>query len=343
MHEGSLMYNSVHSSVLPPLKHYSLDYNENISILTSTSPTGGKPETRRKWSTSTLPSGSPSPVWGKPCPLSPLSPALHWWPLPWSHPDRLRRLKSQASRWEPNSPAARWVRGSFRGSNAFDHLTEQRWYLMMTNNKQTDTEGKSSSLGLSGGCRLWRHGSWNCRRLFSVPQRYFSRDQNDCRHSPGSEEKRRWRGRINGASQAGNLWPISSGCVGKWTFKTYVWVAGMLIVMDWWKLHTNTHLVKVDGHGAVAHLRGFMVGVTDGWKRYPTSSWPDRHAQSVARWLGRRGGVAHHQTLSLQHDWLRVILAPDLRGPPKGQKQQSNDHVVRRKVGRGGRRRTGHS
>lgn len=222
MHEGSLMWNSVHPSVLPPLKLYSLDYKENISILTSTSPTGGIPETQRKWSTSTLPSGSPSPVWGKPCPLSPLSPVLHWWLLPWSHPDRQRRLKSQASRWEPNSPRARRVRGSYRGSNVFNHLTEQRRYL------KTDTEVKSSSLGSSGGCRLWRRESWNCRLLFSVPQRYFSLDQNDCRHSPGSEKRRRWRGRINGASSAGNqqskcdnslLGPSPS--IGKWPFKTY--------------------------------------------------------------------------------------------------------------------------
>lgn len=114
-------------------------YNENISTLNSTSPTGGIPETQRKWSTSTLPSGSPSPVWGKPCPLSPLSPAQHWWRLPWSHPDPLRRLKSQASRWEPDSPGTRWAR---RRRSSF----EQRRYLNTANHHRTDTEIRSSHL-----------------------------------------------------------------------------------------------------------------------------------------------------------------------------------------------------
>lgn len=67
-------------------------------------PTGGIPETPRKWSTSTLPSGCPSPVWDKPCHLSPSSPVQHWWQLLWLHPDHLQRLKSLASHWEPSLP-----------------------------------------------------------------------------------------------------------------------------------------------------------------------------------------------------------------------------------------------
>lgn len=73
-----------------------------------TSTTRGTPETQRKWSTSTLPWGYPSPIWGKPCRLFPSSPVLHWWQLPWSHPDHLRRPRSPATHWEPDSPGRKW-------------------------------------------------------------------------------------------------------------------------------------------------------------------------------------------------------------------------------------------
>lgn len=128
------------------------------------------------------------------------------------------------------------------------------------------------------------------------------------------------------------------------------WLNLLLVVLcnQYWHFlftQTNeTYLVKVDGHGAVAHLRGFMVGVTDGWKCHPAGSWPHRHSQGITRWFGRGGGVAHHQTLSLQHDWLCVILATDLWGPPKDQKQQSNEKDwVETKPRWRGRRWTRHS
>lgn len=38
---------------------------------------------------------------------------------------------------------------------------------------------------LSGDCKLWQHGSWNCRLLFWGLQKYSSLDQNDCQHLPG--------------------------------------------------------------------------------------------------------------------------------------------------------------
>lgn len=87
-----------------------------------------------------------------------------------------------------------------------------------------------------------------------------------------------------------------------------------------------------------------MVGVTDGWKCHPTSSWPYRHAQSITRWLWCGIGVTHHQTLSLQHDWLCVILATDLWWPPVDKKQQSNkEDATGNKVEWRGRRWMGHS
>lgn len=106
----------------------------------------------------------------------------------------------------------------------------------------------------------------------------------------------------------------------------------------------ETHLVEVDGHGAVAHFRGFMIGVADGWECHPSGSRPHRHAQSVTRWLSWGGGVAHHQTLPLQHDRFCVILAVDLWGPPMDEKQQSNKKdQTGSKVWQRGKRWTGHS
>lgn len=125
------------------------------------------------------------------------------------------------------------------------------------------------------------------------------------------------------------------------------WRMNEQFVAEWTKPHkctTETNLVKVDGHGAVAHLWRFMVGVTNGRKRHPAGSWPHRHAQSITWWLRRRGGVAHHQTLSLQHDWLCVVLATDLWWPPKDQKQKSDEEDwAGREVGQRERRWTGHS
>lgn len=114
-----------------------------------------------------------------------------------------------------------------------------------------------------------------------------------------------------------------------------------------WNIHpwtvetqTATHLVEVDGHGTVAHLWGFVVGVTDGRKRHPASARPHGHAQSVARRFRGRRGVTHHQTFSLQHYRFCVILAADLGGPPKNQEQQSERDRAARK---GGRAQTRHS
>lgn len=85
---------------------------------------GGIPGTRRRWSTSTLPSGCPSPVWGKLCPLSPSSPARRWWRLLWLHPDHLRRLRSLASHWEPSLPERnRREENSLKGSCCYSHIT----------------------------------------------------------------------------------------------------------------------------------------------------------------------------------------------------------------------------
>lgn len=120
-----------------------------------------------------------------------------------------------------------------------------------------------------------------------------------------------------------------------------------LLVLDVYSTSTRTaetHLVEVDSHGAVAHLRRFMIIVSDGWKRHATGSWPHWHAQSIARGLCRRGGVTHHQALSLQHDGLCIVLADDLWGPPADKKQQSSEKdVAGSGVGKSGARWTGHS
>lgn len=80
----------------PQLGHQSTSFCPTFTMET--------PETQRRWSTSTLPSGSLSPVLGKPCPLSPSEPVRRWWQLPWSHPGLLQRQRSRASHWEPSWP-----------------------------------------------------------------------------------------------------------------------------------------------------------------------------------------------------------------------------------------------
>lgn len=109
-------------------------------------------------------------------------------------------------------------------------------------------------------------------------------------------------------------------------------------------MHFTTHLVKVDGHGAVAHLGGLMVGASDGWKGHPTSSGPHRHAQSATWRLSWGGWVAHHQTLSLQHNRLCVILTTHLWWSQVDKKEKSNKKdVAMSKVVMRWRRWTGHS
>lgn len=80
--------------------------------------------------------------------------------------------------------------------------------------------------------------------------------------------------------------------------------------------NVDQDLIKVNSHGAVAHLRGLVVGASDGGEGHSAGAGPDGHAQSAPCWLGCGRGVANHQTLSLQHDRLRVVLTVQLCRPP---------------------------
>lgn len=150
-----------------------LSYNrKSIPHPTTAHPTRGTPETRRKWSTSTLPSDSLSPAWGKLCPLFPSTPGRHWWQLPWSHPGLLQMLKSLASRWEPSSPGK-------EGKCVY--------YLQFFPAYCPAKCQTVILLVLSAGCKLWQHESWNCRLLFWGLQRYSWLDQSGCQRWPRSE------------------------------------------------------------------------------------------------------------------------------------------------------------
>lgn len=63
-----------------------------------------RPGSRRRWSISSRPSGFLSPVWGRPCLLSPSSPDRRWSLPHASHPDHRRRPRSPANRSTPGSP-----------------------------------------------------------------------------------------------------------------------------------------------------------------------------------------------------------------------------------------------
>ena len=86
-------------------------------------------------------------------------------------------------------------------------------------------------------------------------------------------------------------------------------------------------MIKVDDHGAVAHVGGLMVGLPRGGEGHPPSAGADRHSQGVARRLGGRSGVAHHQALPLQDDGLCVVLAPGARRGPQQEQEQERGHA----------------
>lgn len=89
----------------------------------------------------------------------------------------------------------------------------------------------------------------------------------------------------------------------------------------------RTHIVEVDDHGAVAHVRGLVVGLAAGWESHSSRAGADRHAQGRAGGLGRRAGVTHHQTFPLQDDGLGVILPAGLQRTPEQERTQQGQEV----------------
>lgn len=78
----------------------------------------------------------------------------------------------------------------------------------------------------------------------------------------------------------------------------------------------HTHIIKVDDHGAVAHVCGLVVGLPADGEGHPSWAGAHRHAQSVSGRLRGRSGVTHYQTFPLQDDGLCVILGPGALRPP---------------------------
>lgn len=89
----------------------------------------------------------------------------------------------------------------------------------------------------------------------------------------------------------------------------------------------HTHIIKVDDHGAVAHVCGLVVGLAAGGEGHPAGAGADRHAQGVASGLGRRSRVTYHQAFPLKDDGLRVILAPRLQRSPQQEHSQQYGEV----------------
>lgn len=92
-------------------------------------------------------------------------------------------------------------------------------------------------------------------------------------------------------------------------------------------LELHTHVIEVDDHGAVAHVRGLVVGLAAGGEGHSAGAGADRHPQGRAGGLGRRTGVAHHQTFPLQDDGLCVVLPAGLQWTPEQERAQQGQEV----------------
>lgn len=90
---------------------------------------------------------------------------------------------------------------------------------------------------------------------------------------------------------------------------------------------SHTHIIKVDDHGAVAHVSGLVVGLAAGWEGHPAGAGADRHAQGVTGRLRWGGGVTYDQAFPLKDDGLCVILAPRLHRSPQQEHTQQYGKV----------------
>lgn len=90
---------------------------------------------------------------------------------------------------------------------------------------------------------------------------------------------------------------------------------------------SHTHIIKVDDHGAVAHVRGLVIGLAAGGEGNAAGPGANRHSQGVAGRLGRRSGVAYDQAFPLKDDGLCVILAPGPQGSPQKEHTQQQQEV----------------
>lgn len=90
---------------------------------------------------------------------------------------------------------------------------------------------------------------------------------------------------------------------------------------------SHTHIIKVDNHGAVAHVCRFVVGLAADREGHSAGAGADGHAQSVTGRLRRRSGVTHNQAFPLEDDGFCVILAPALQRSPKQEHTQHDCEV----------------
>lgn len=109
------------------------------------------------------------------------------------------------------------------------------------------------------------------------------------------------------------------------TFSALFWT-----LIRWW-----SDLVKVDGHGRVAHLWRLVVGSTHSGESHLCPSGAHRYAQRGGDGsVRRRVRVAHHETLPLQDNGLRVILA-DADHHAASQEEKKRQHGAGSRAARG--------
>lgn len=91
---------------------------------------------------------------------------------------------------------------------------------------------------------------------------------------------------------------------------------GKLIKNQIWFKQSHTHIIKVDDHGAVAHVCRFVVGLAADREGHSAGAGAHRHAQGVTGGLRWRSGVAYDQAFPLKDDGFCVILAPGPQRSP---------------------------
>lgn len=109
---------------------------------------------------------------------------------------------------------------------------------------------------LSGDCKLWQHGSWNCRLLFWGPRKYSSLDQNDCQHLPGPAKMiKSWNKMLCSEPETSYWWCQFQKYLNK------VWDSSHLITkkQPGWPVGQDWEILSVESS---------MLGLADGTFRY---------------------------------------------------------------------------
>lgn len=171
---------------------------------------------------------------------------------------------------------------------------------------------------------FWAQNTWNTAHRSCVgktDQPFFNVLWN--------REKLQWRTLFKNSLTYFDLWTVDHPSNSPLVMSRmgFIWTARWLLCNLKAPKQSCTHIIEVDDHGAVAHVRRLVIGLAAGGEGHPAGAGPDRHAQGVTCRLGWRSGVTYDQTFPLKDDGLCVILAPRPRGSPEQKHSQQYGEV----------------